>query len=766
MEENIKINNEQPNLSSNSIKGLKNKNKNYLSQILLNSNRSKIKPTTKQYKLNSNKNINSPEFPQIRSSYQPSSIYNNNDYNNKESDFSRNNLSSNISNSNKYQLKRLLFNSISFDNYQKVIMKNKFSNNSKKDMLPPIIQEENKESCKNVDSFINEINSSVSSKKNEKLSKKKYSFCLKTLCEINTNKRYDLTKIKEKNKQNLYKISKNKILREIILNEYNGNDINYEDQKLLGDFKYYNKWIKKKLLELKREIPSEENVHRTFEKEYKNSKYNKPLLTFNSLSISFNCKGKYHLFHIPFEFLPLFYYKNMSYLKYILTCIIKFYNDFEDINIDFDEIIYILSCCKQFEIIEEEITETIDTKIIDESTKNINPETNFISLNTKIDKKQSTKKLTNRIKEIKGVAASPEIVAFTPKEVIQKKNSLRLINKKITKLINNNINNQENLVAQQIKKSKKIVKIEEKNLYKCIYNKILFKWITPKYNYDITVKAPEAIFHIGKTVLKVYVDIEFIFYLLENKFENWDFYISQYIFSYKECHKKMGKIISVKRMEQLFLNKNNSLPILHNSFSSDNIKEKKLSNLNTEKIYQISDKSKKYEFIYTDESNINYIKIFHSFFISARCKTFINNKFIFDFNFSHMRILNKILRIQRLTFFLKKLIWVDRQNLSLKFRYDELSSLSNDQYKVLEKHDPNLTTAQECIRMKERDRDVINICISFPSLETIKYNNKNYENCFESDYDDIILAGVPLDILDEICKNDFNEWPSILMENK
>jgi hypothetical protein len=38
-------------------------------------------------------------------------------------------------------------------------------------------------------------------------------------------------------------------------------------------------------LELKKEIPSEENIHRTFEKEYKNSKYNKPLLTFNSLSI-------------------------------------------------------------------------------------------------------------------------------------------------------------------------------------------------------------------------------------------------------------------------------------------------------------------------------------------------------------------------------------------------------------------------------------------------------------------------------------------------
>jgi hypothetical protein len=79
-------------------------------------------------------------------------------------------------------------------------MENKFSNNSKKDILPPIIIEENKESWKNVDSFINELNCSKSSKKNEKLSKKKYSFCLKTLCEINANKRYDLSKIKEKNK--------------------------------------------------------------------------------------------------------------------------------------------------------------------------------------------------------------------------------------------------------------------------------------------------------------------------------------------------------------------------------------------------------------------------------------------------------------------------------------------------------------------------------------------------------------------------------------
>ena len=66
--------------------------------------------------------------------------------------------------------------------------------------------------------------------------------------------------------------------------------------------------------------------------------------------------------------------------------------------------------------------------------------------------------------------------------------------------------------------------------------------------------------------------------------------------------------------------------------------------------------------------------------------------------------------------------------------------------------------------MKERNKDIINFTISFPVLETVKYNNQNYEDCFESDYSDVIFDGLPLDTLDELCKNDFNEWPNILLK--
>ena len=728
MEENRKVINEYSDFLNRSISKIRN-----------------VKDSEESVKLPSFKSYNNNEFPLIQNAITPS---NHNNMNNSE--YSRNFISN--------SLQKLLFNSISFDTYQKAILDIKSLNNSK-DILPPIIHEEKKDGGKKIDNFFNDFN--ISSK-----STKKYSFCLKTLYEINNNKRYEFSKLKECKHKNIYDISKNKILREIILNEYSNNDeiLNYEEQKILGNFKYYNKWMNKKLLELKKEVPLEENVHRILEKEYKNSKYNNPLLVLNSLTLSFKCKGKNHFFHIPFEYMPLFYYKNMNYLKYILASIIKFDNNFEDINIDFDEIIYILSCSKQFEIKEEkerekEVEEEKEEEIANNGLFLLNKiKSEKIVLNStiklpKAGKNLSSKRLNNKFKDlIEGT-----------KEGIKKKNTFRSTGKRSIK---NKHDDQEVVRIKKIKNVKKIIPTEEKNLYKCIYNKFMFIWITPKYNYNVEVKTPEAIFRIGKTVLKAYIDIELIFYLLETNFKNWDYYVSQYLFSYKECQKKILSSLSVGE-------KQNAFPLLKNSKSCINIKEKceavkrnKINYLNTEKICRVSEKSKKFDFICSDENNINYIKILHNFLITSRCKAFNKKKFCFDFNFFHMKILAKISRIQGLNFFLKKLILIDRQTLNLKFGYDELCTLANDQYKVLEKHDPNKTGATNCIRMKERSKDVINFSISFPALETIKYNNLNYENCFESDYDDVIFDGIPLDILDELCVNDFSEWPNILMKIK
>ena len=299
----------------------------------------------------------------------------------------------------------------------------------------------------------------------------------------------------------------------------------------------------------------------------------------------------------------------MSYLKFILISIFKFENNFEDIVIDFDEVIYLLSCCKQFDIKPDEELDKKDKNIPEEQKKEQMSFTSTIN-NKGYDKKMSCQKLNNQMFNFESPYKNG---TATPRETFKMNNTVKLINKNDFK------NNTKLSKNKKGKKGENNLKIEEGNLYKCVYNKFLFKWNTPKYNYDITVKTPEAVFQVGKTVLRAYIDIELIFFLLENKFINWDFYISQYIFSYKECHRNMNELLSIKSMVNIFPNLLKSIPIVKDSLNKKDMNEQyinsnKVNNLTTDKVHQISDKSKKYEFLYTDKNNINYIKIFHNFF--------------------------------------------------------------------------------------------------------------------------------------------------------
>ena len=756
-------------MNENSLIIKKNSIKRYLSQILLNTkhyltnNKNFSKDSNEPNNIKKSRNL---KFPLIKSLKNITS-------------FSLKEFQSN-SDSDKIAIKKLLYNSIDLNKQNENIETKIFQ----KESLPSINNEKKNDSGKKFNLILNELNSttttinkSIFRNNRYNINNMKYSFSLKTFNDIKTIKKYHINKLKKNNNKELYSFSKNKIFREIILNEYTEQELNSDKNKILKDFKYYNEWIKNKILKFEKEIPPEETLHRTFEKEYKNSKYNKPLLNLNSLSISFSTKGKYHLFLIPFELLPLFFYKNMSKLKYIITSIFKFDNNFEDIYIDFEEIKTIISYSEEFKKRTNKKKEKKKEPAPKKSVFNFSSLMNIASLN---------KKINHKVKHLVDIPISIRSEAFTPKSSFNMKHKFRFLEKKEKKVDNNSFdidnlkrdknsiyrmmnnkknneeNNEENIEENNEKNN------EESNLYKSYYNKFLFKWQTPKYNYDITINSPEAIFQIGISVLKAYIDIELIFYLIENNFKNWDFYISQYIFSYKECHNSMGKILSVKSMGELLPKELDSVPLLKNSLSTKDMKEiysikNKINFLTNEKVHQVSNISKDFEFIYTDENNNNYIKKFHNFLVIANCKSFKNKKYYFYFNFSHMRILNKILRMQGLRYFIKKLIYIDRPNLSLKFRYDKLFSLGKEYNKILEYYEPNEDPETICLKIKENNKDIINICIYFPTLETIKYNNLNNENCFESDFENVTLKGIPLDMLDKLCKSHFNEWPTILL---
>ena len=327
-------------MNENSLIIKKNSTKRYLSQILLNTkhyltnNKNFSKDSNEPNNIKKSRNL---KFPLIKSLKNITS-------------FSLKEIQSN-SDSDKIAIKKLLYNSIDLNKQNENIETKIFQ----KESLPSINNEKKNDSGKKFNLILNELNSttttinkSIFRNNRYNINNMKYSFSLKTSNDIKTIKKYHINKLKKNNNKELYSFSKNKIFREIILNEYTEQELNSDKNKILKDFKYYNEWIKNKILKFEKEIPPEETLHRTFEKEYKNSKYNKPLLNLNSLSISFSTKGKYHLFLIPFELLPLFYYKNMSKLKYIITSIFKFDNNFEDIYIDFEEIKTIISYSEEF----------------------------------------------------------------------------------------------------------------------------------------------------------------------------------------------------------------------------------------------------------------------------------------------------------------------------------------------------------------------------------------------------------------------------------
>ena len=775
----------------------KSKNSKYLSQILLKMKNFVINNNKLNISKDNKETIQSLIYKSRENFFSPSYDIKTFSPNHKKNNiFQLYNVANNLRNKlNNKKTELELLKSLSLKQKSKKHFNSKILNNSK-ELILSLIKEEKKDTSKKIQINLHELsNNSLTRNMNYKslFFTRSNSPKLRSLSEESNNSKI----IKPKKKQKNYIMNRNNIIQEIILNEKSYENLNYDGKSIFKDYKYYNKFIKKKIAKLKQEIPSEEKVHRLFEKIYENSKYNKPLLTLNSLSVSFESKGNNHIFYIPFEFLPLFYYKNMIYIKILLISIFKIDINYDNIFADYSELSNVLENSKIFHVDIEDISKT-EKKGSYLQSNNSNKELRFFKrkvqknlTNIKINDFNFTSflkanknnnffsydssnknNIANRNVKLKRRNSLYDLKekCFTPKHNDTREILFNSINKDLeeipNKFIESNLKENENYIIV-----KEEAKEEDKNLYKCLFSKFLFEWKTPKYNYNIVLKAPEAIFQINKKIIRTKIDIELIFYLLENSFKNWDFYISKYIFTYKKSIKNVESIISIKSTNNLLSKEIKLLPEINSNRKNFLLKEE--ININKKKsgnTYRLTDQSKKYEFIYTDNDNKNHLKILHNFYMITYCKSINpNKKFIFDFNFLQMRKLNKILRIQGLDYFLSKLIYIDREDLSIKFKYDELSSFSNEKYSILENQNPNLTSNQISLKIYERNEDIINIVINFPILETVQYknlnDNLNSDNCFESNYADSLNKGISLKLLDELCHKNIKDWPDLLLKN-
>ena len=536
--------------------------------------------------------------------------------------------------------------------------------------------------------------------------------------------------IKKKN------INNNRILlRDILLEEKSYQKLKYQEEKIFLSNEYYCEYIKNQMILMKKNILNLKYPDK-YEKTYENSKFGKLKLILNSITIEFKQKLSFdnknfnandeQIFNIPFEYIPIFYYKNLEKLKEILISVFYLDNTYTKFYSKFENLSYILRNSNIFK---------------ENKGDNINDKSNVFqqTFTSKIKMSHSQTLINSNFKNLR-------------RNSIIKNNK----NKDIYKIINvytteyNFSKSQESLNIIFNSKNR----VNFKNKYN-FYNKNSFEfiWLTSAYQYIVTVRTPEISFKICGIEIKKNIDIELLFFLIENSFKDWHFYIIEYLFSFSDFCLIINNFFSIYKTNNI-----HNLKLIHDYKHNNNViyltKEKKL---------HYSKKNSKLEYIFTDNNLNNFIKILHNY------KLFVFNKkvnpfyqFCFHLNFNQMKSLYLASKKQGIKYLFEKMIIYDKENMKIKLKYDYLDNFCKKDLNNLELLLPNSISIKA-----NKYNFVINdnkFCLFYPILESIKINKNLHNNdCFESNLEEEVKNGMNMNILDSLFKyKDIYQWPSIL----
>ena len=538
------------------------------------------------------------------------------------------------------------------------------------------------------------------------------------------------------------------LLRNNIFYDETYNDNKYDESEIFHRQIFYNKYIINYIEQLKT-IKTEnlttfverdfykENLNKTFFQSSENDEIISSIL-FKSMKISFinqTDKNKKPIsFDIPFTYLPLFYFNNMRNIKYILLSCFKFSKNFENIFFNEDDLYNLIKNSEQFECFHKKKTIKIEeTKINDEKYAKINDMKNL-------------KKLIFSNKKIK--------VKITD-------NNVHKINKKINPYI---------------------AKYENQ------YNVYYYIWVTPKYNFKVELKTPKLEIKIyNKYFISKYVDFELILFLLKRNFLIWDFYIVHYLFSFKSFRWIIKNILS----------KNPKNVNLFSQYKEENcgyikinkVGEKLNINLSKDKFWNMNYNNHHFMFIYTNAISINYLKILHSYSVNIS-NEMINEKkdFFFIFNFSQMKILNKISKRQKLTDFINKLVYAENSNILLHFDFFENFNKMcyidkninlNENKQIIEQRKNSIRYSLSPDQVYKKGnlfelKNQFSIELNSPYIETVEYIN-NINNNNKSNSEDIyciVSNDIPskkkelnIESIDELCNENMENWPKLIIQD-
>ena len=539
------------------------------------------------------------------------------------------------------------------------------------------------------------------------------------------------------------------LLRDSLLNEKEYLNLEYNEDKIFLQTEHYNNFINNHINFIKTNNLKFE-FKGNLEKIYEKSKFYKPKLVLKPIIIEFkkifsfqNNKNQNNLeqsqiFEIPFEYTPIFYKYNLTKIKEILTSVFYLNKDYTSFNINYENFAYLLNHYSSF-------NETKTSK--DAFQRNSNKKTQT----SKMGKFQSlslNKALSSKINKRSSVSLQKDVPKII--DIFNNDYNFNIINKKGENF--GEKNKTINTIISSNRQSNKIY----------FSNKTSFEyiWLTPKYEYLVNIKTPEIYFYINDITIYRNVNVELIFFFLENNFINWDFYAIEYLFSFCKFSLIINNFLSIYKINKYH-------------FKSNFILKNKNINLSEEKKLKYSRKNYNLEYIFTDENLNNYIKVFRSYKILIYNKKLNQNyQFCFHINLTQMKSLYYSIKKQGVKYLIEKIFTIDKDTMKIKLNYDYLDNFCKSDLNNLE----NLISKnnKEDINIDIQDNKYsfyINenkICLYYPNLESLKFiknlSKIQKDNCFE------LITGnestdnkIDINILEKIMKtNDLYIWPNII----
>ena len=236
----------------------------------------------------------------------------------------------------------------------------------------------------------------------------------------------------------------------------------------------------------------------------------------------------YFEYKLPFNLMPLFYYKGFEKFKYFIISLIRWdeRNKKFEINENMGKIINnLLTNCKDLKL-EKENEEDLEFEDLNVAQVDFKK---TLAVPDKLNFKSDKEKKNSKIFSSTNKPFNPLGMSFTPNSLFAGTNVDAISKKKMT-------TKKFNLYPKEQKESDFIN-----------YNIFEFYWNISNKIFAVSVQTPLITFSIPSYNILVhqFINYELLLYLFKSNFDSWDFYVIKYLSSFKKFRILLSQITSI-----------------------------------------------------------------------------------------------------------------------------------------------------------------------------------------------------------------------------